>query len=119
MKQWKWKSTIIDFNAISDEKSNYCDYLTKKQEVFHYLGIPDDYIHEWKNGSYSSEYNTALKYAKELGLIEEYIDYDDLLYEKDKEIERLNNIIDELEKFLIDVKQFNYLDKLKSLKEGK
>jgi len=39
--------------------------------------------------------------------------------EKDKEIERLNNIINEFEKYLVDVKQFAYLDKLKELKEGK
>ena len=32
---------------------------------------------------------------------------------------RLNNIIDEMEKFLISVKQFAYLDKLKALKEDK
>jgi len=33
-----------------------------------------------------------------------------------KEIERLNNIIKEYEKFMIDVKQFAYLDELKELK---
>lgn len=33
-----------------------------------------------------------------------------------KEIERLNNIIKEFEKFMIDVKQFAYLDKLQELK---
>lgn len=38
---------------------------------------------------------------------------------KDKEIERLNNIINKFEKYLVDVKQFAYLDKLKALKEGK
>lgn len=37
---------------------------------------------------------------------------------KDKEIERLNNIINEFEKYLVNVKQFAYLDKLKELKEG-
>ena len=76
--EWKWKSTIIDFSAISDEKSDYCDYLTKKEEVFHYLGIPDNDIHEWENGKFSSEYNTALRYAKELGLVEDYINYEDM-----------------------------------------
>ena len=92
---WKWKSTIIDFNNISDEKADFGDYWTKKEMVFHYLGTPDDGIHEWYNGGWSCEYNHALSYAKELGLVETYIDYDDELYNKDKEIERLNNIIDD------------------------
>lgn len=140
MKEWKWKSTIIDFNAISDEKSCYCDYLTKKQEVFHYLGIPDDDIHEWENGKYSSEYNTALRYAKELGLIEDYIDYEEIRFqnsEKDKEIERLNkelmlktDFIEELLTIISVARDYElhdkcytrsriYQDKLKELKEGK
>ena len=97
---WQWKSTIIDFDTISNEKADFGDYLTKKEMIFQYLGCPDKEIHEWYNGGYSCEYNYALKYAKELKLVEDYIDYDDELYEKDKEIERLNNIINELEKDL-------------------
>jgi hypothetical protein len=97
---WKWKNTIIDFENISDEKADFGDYTLKKDFVFKYLGTPDKAIHEWKNGWYSSEYNNALKYAKELCLIEKYYDYDEELYEKDKEIERLQNIIDELENIM-------------------
>ena len=43
----------------------------------------------------------------------------DICNNRQKEIVRLNNIINEFEKYLIDVKQFAYLDKLKELKEGK
>ena len=75
---WKWKNTIIDFNNISDEKDEYSKYMTKKDIVFHYLGTPDNDIHEWYNGGWSSEYNTALRYAKELGLVEDYIDYEEM-----------------------------------------
>lgn len=97
---WKWKSLIIDFGNITDEKNDYGEYIKKKDMVFAYLGTPDEEIHEWYNGKYSSEYNEAFRYAKQLNLIEEYIDYDDLLYEKDKELERYKNIIDELETYL-------------------
>lgn len=100
IKYWKWKSTIIDFDNIKDEKADFGDYWTKKEMVFHYLGCPDDKIHEWYNGGWSCEYNFALEYAKELGLVEDYIDYDIILYEKDKEIERLNNIINEFYNWL-------------------
>ena len=109
-KYWKWKNTIIDFNTISDEKDEYSKYMTKKDMVFRYLGTPDEDIHEWYNGGWSSEYNTALRYARELNLVEDYIDYDDELYEKDKEIERLNNIINELEKWLKDEKEATIFD---------
>ena len=90
---WKWKNTIIDFNNISDEKDEYSKYMTKKDIVFHYLGTPDEDIHEWYNGGYSSEYNTALRYAKELGLVEDYIDYEDEIY---KLKEGIRNIIFQL-----------------------
>ena len=129
---WKWKNTIIDFNNISDEKADFGDYWTKKEMVFHYLGCPDDKIHEWYNGGWSCEYNHALSYAKELGLVENYIYYDDEIYEKQQEIDRLNNIINELEKYIKEnsiyyntsdgcqwVDQFKVLDKLKELKENK
>lgn len=91
---WKWKNTIIDFNAISDEKDEYSKCMTKKDIVFHYLGIPDEDIHEWYSGGYSSEYNTALRYAKELGLVEDYIDYEEIRYQLEEvkqEMARLNN----------------------------
>lgn len=74
---WKWKNTIIDFKNISDEKIDYDNYHTKKDWVFYYLGCPDEEIHEWYNGGFSSEYNTALRYAKELGLVEDYRNYEE------------------------------------------
>lgn len=91
--KWKWKNTIIDFNAISDELADYGNYLTKKDMVFHYLGTPDNEIHEWYNGGYSCEYNSALTYAKQLGLVENYIDYEDRIY-------NLQNALDEIENIL-------------------
>ena len=78
---WKWKSTIIDFDNIKEEKADYGDYWTKKEMIFHYLGCPDDKIHEWYNGGWSCEYNSALSYAKEYGLVENYIDYEDEIYQ--------------------------------------
>ena len=91
---WKWKNTIIDFDNISDEKDEYGSYATKKDIVFHYLGTPDNNIHEWYNGGFSSEYNTALRYAKQLGLVEDYIDYEEELYKLKQENKRLHNKID-------------------------
>lgn len=99
---WKWKSLIIDFSNLTDEKNDYGEYIKKKDMVFAYLGTPDEEIHEWYNGKYSSEYNEAFRYAKQLNLIEEYIDYEDLLNEKDKEIERLNNVIQEALNYIDD-----------------
>lgn len=99
-KYWKWKSLIIDFANLTNEKNDYGEYIKKKDMVFAYLGTPDEEIHEWYYGKYSSEYNEAFRYAKQLNLIEEYIDYDDLLFEKDNEIERLNNILNELKEYL-------------------
>lgn len=92
---WKWKNTIIDFNTISDEKDEYSKYMTKKDIVFQYLGTPDEDIHEWYNGGYSSEYNTALRYAKELGLVEDYIDYEEIRYQ----LQQKENIIKEVRDF--------------------
>ena len=91
---WKWKNTIIDFDNISDEKDEYGSYATKKDIVFHYLGTPDNDIHEWYNGGFSSEYNTALRYAKQLGLVEDYIDYEEELYTLKQENKELHNKID-------------------------
>ena len=93
IRYWKWKSTIIDFNTISDEALDYTDYPKKKDWVFRYLGIPDNDIHEWYNGGFSSEYNRALKYAEELGLIEDYIDYDDIIYELKEQLQQKEDII--------------------------
>lgn len=88
---WKWKNTIIDFNAISDEKIDCNSWYTKKDWIFQYLGCPDERIHEWYNGGFSCEYNTALRYAKELGLVEDYIDYEDEIYKLQQENEKLNH----------------------------
>ena len=104
IKYWKWKSTIIDFNAISDEALDYAYYPKKKEWVFRYLGIPDNDIHEWYNGGFSSEYNSALKYAKELGLVEDYIDYDDIIYDLKQQLEQRDNIINKT------IKEINYLE---------
>lgn len=100
IKYWKWKSTIIDFNAISDEPIDYADYPKKKEWVFRYLGIPDNDIHEWYNGGFSSEYNRALKYAKELGLVEDYIDYDDIIYDLKQQLEQRDKIINIAREFI-------------------
>ena len=60
--------------------------------------------------------------------MERYANLYHQIYEKDKEIERLNNIIDELEKYLLQLRLtdvdgktivYRLLDKLKELKEGK
>lgn len=91
--KWKWKSTIIDFNTISDELADYGDYLTKKDMVFHYLGTPDDKIHEWYNGGYSCEYNSALTYARQLGLVENYIDYEDKIDNLETQLKKQKEII--------------------------
>lgn len=105
IKYWKWKSTIIDFNAISDEPIDYADYPKKKEWVFRYLGIPDNDIHEWYNGGFSSEYNSALKYAKELGLVEDYIDYDDIIYDLKQQLQQRDNIINKTKEFVYDYKK--------------
>lgn len=104
---WKWKNTIIDFNTISDEKDEYSKYMTKKDIVFQYLGTPDEDIHEWYNGGYSSEYNTALRYAKELGLVEDYIDYEEIRYQ----LQQKENIIKEVREYvkqLLEYKKEDY-----------
>lgn len=88
-KYWKWKSTIIDFDNISNEKADFGDYWTKKEMIFHYLGTPDNKIHEWYNGGWSCEYNYALSYAKELGLVENYVDYEDEIYQLKEGIESI------------------------------
>lgn len=88
-KYWRWKSTIIDFDTISDEKADFGDYITKKDMIFHYLGTPDKEIHEWYNGGWSCEYNYALSYAKEFGLVEDYVDYEDELLQLKEEIKSI------------------------------
>lgn len=71
---WKWKSMIIDFSKLSNEKNDFGGYTTKKDMVFHYLGTPDEEEHRWYNGGWSSEYNEALRYAFELDLVEKVSD---------------------------------------------
>lgn len=99
-KYWKWKSTIIDFDNIKEEKADFGDYWTKKEMIFHYLGCPDDKIHEWYNGGWSCEYNYALSYAKQYGLVEDYIDYDDELYQKQEIINKQKEVIDKIKEKL-------------------
>ncbi len=91
---WQWKNTIIDFNAISDEKIDYNNFITKKDYVFRYLGIPDNEMHEWYSGGFSSEYNEALRYAKQLGLVEDVIDYEDKIYNLEQQIKKQKEVID-------------------------
>ena len=100
VKYWKWKSTIIDFNAISDEELDYAFHPKKKDWVFRYLGIPDNNIHEWYNGGFSSEYNWALKYAEELDLIEDYIDYDDIIFDLKEQLQQKEDIINKANNFI-------------------
>lgn len=64
-----WKSTLIDFEKLPKEKVAG-HYYTKADYIFNYLPLPDTIFHEWYNGGWSSEYNKALHYAEELGLIE-------------------------------------------------
>lgn len=92
---WKWKNTIIDFDTISNEKDEYCDYITKKDIVFRYLGTPDNKVHEWYNGGFSSEYNTALRYAKQLNLVEDYIDYENKIYDLQQRIDKAIKYLEE------------------------
>ena len=100
VKYWKWKSTIIDFNAISDEELDYAFHPKKKDWVFRYLGIPDNNIHEWYNGGFSSEYNWALKYAEELDLIEDYIDYDDIIFDLKEQLQQKEDIINKVKEYI-------------------
>lgn len=107
---WKWTSTIIDFDVICNETIDYDKYITKKDYIFHYLGTPDNLIHEWYNGGFSSEYNTALRYAKQLGLVEKYIDYEDKIYELTQENKKQKEVIDKAIEFLNKIK-FDKTDK--------
>ena len=91
---WKWKNTIIDFDTISNETIDYNEYIAKKDYIFHYLGTPDRQIHEWYNGGFSSEYNNALRYAKQLGLVENYVDYENEIYELKQQCKRQKEVID-------------------------
>lgn len=91
---WKWKNTIIDFDVISNETIDYNEYITKKDYIFHYLGTPDKQIHEWYNGGFSSEYNSALRYAKQLGLVVNYVDYDNEIYELKQKCQEQKEVID-------------------------
>ena len=90
---WKWKNTIIDFDAISNETIDYNGYVTKKDYIFYYLGTPDRQIHEWYNGGFSSEYNSALIYARQLGLVENYVDYENKICELEQQVIYTNYFI--------------------------
>lgn len=68
-KYWMWKTTLIDFAKLPKENVKG-HYYTKADYIFKYLPLPDTEWHEWYNGGRSSEYNEALRYAEELGLIE-------------------------------------------------
>lgn len=97
---WKWKNTIIDFDTISNETIDYNEYITKKDYIFHYLGTPDRQIHEWYNGGFSSEYNNALRYAKQLGLVENYVDYENEIYELKQQCKKQKEVIDRIDKYI-------------------
>lgn len=97
---WKWKNTIIDFDAISNETIDYNKYITKKYYIFHYLGTPDKQIHEWYNGGFSSEYNSALRYAKQLGLVVNYVDYDNEIYELKQQCQEQKEVIDKAMEYI-------------------
>ena len=73
---WRWKSTIIDFSKIPDEYPYGTINPSKKEYIFKYLPLPNEEIHRWYNGGWSSEYNEALFSAEEYGLIE-FIDMED------------------------------------------
>ena len=70
IKYWRWKSTTIDFGKIPDEYPDGPVNPSKKECIFKHLPLPDEEIHRWYNGGWSSEYNEALWYAEEYGLIE-------------------------------------------------
>lgn len=72
---WVWKKTVIDFEELPNDWVPG-HYYSKADYIFQYLPLPDTMVHEWYNGAYSSEYNEALRYAKELDLIE-WIENDD------------------------------------------
>jgi len=118
IKCWKWKNTIIDFNAISDEKIDCNSWYTKKDWIFQYLGCPDERIHEWYNGGFSCEYNTALKYAKELGLVEDYIDYEDEIYTLKHNWNELKKWLEEYYDYGDCLKIKFILNKMQELEEG-
>ena len=71
-KFWRWKTTVIDFEALSKDTVPWSTYITKISYIFHYLPLPTPSwdIHDWYPGGWSSEYNEALSYAIELGLCE-------------------------------------------------
>lgn len=73
---WRWKYTTIDFSKIPDEYPYGIDNWSKKEYIFKCLPLPDEEIRRWYNGGWSSEYNGALQYAEEYGLIE-FIDIEE------------------------------------------
>lgn len=73
---WRWKSTTIDFSKIPDEYPFGIINCSKKEYIFKYLPLPDKEINIWYDGGWSTEYNCALQYAEEYGLIE-FIDIEE------------------------------------------
>lgn len=65
---WVWNTTKIDFDELPKHDIPG-QFLSKADYIFHYLPLPNNSVYEWRNGEYSSEYNEALRYAEELGLI--------------------------------------------------
>ena len=69
---WRWKNTVIDFSRFDDNNYEREDLHYKINQVMYRLPLPfNNEVHEWNNGEYSSEYNEALRYAFDLGLIEQ------------------------------------------------
>ena len=65
---WMWKTATIDFEKLLKCKVEGDKYL-KIEYIFKYLPFPSREINEWRTNAYSEEYNKALTYAEEFGLI--------------------------------------------------
>lgn len=65
---WMWKTATIDFEKLLKCKVEGDKYL-KIEYIFKYLPFPSKEINVWHTGSHSEEYNKALTYAEEFGLI--------------------------------------------------
>lgn len=88
IKLWVWKNTIIDFEKLTNKSIEKNDHIKKVDYIFHHLGVPDKKIHEWYNGGWSCEYNEALNYGIQLGLIEWYKDYEAEYYNLQGKIDK-------------------------------
>lgn len=65
---WMWKTATIDFEKLLKRKVEGDKYL-KIEYIFKYLPFPSKEINVWYTGAHSEEYNKALTYAEEFGLI--------------------------------------------------